>query len=244
MSFDLRHVSREEFAEAMAAGLWLIIPLGATEAHGPHLPLGSDTIQAEYVARAVAREVGGLVAPGIPYGLCRSTRNFPGTISLSFGTAEAVVREILTDYVRHGARKILILSGHAGGAHLEAVREAALRLVERDERVTILVIGPSDLALPPSETAPIAAGDGHAGAWETSVMLAIDAGRVRRDRLPSASRPRVPAGQILAHPERSSPSGVMGDPRGASPEAGARLLSAYVAETVRILRENPSGGAR
>ncbi len=242
MMFDLCHMTREEFAEAVAGERWLIIPLGTAEEHGPHLPLGSDMIQAEHVARVVAQEIGGLVAPGIPYGLCRSTRNFPGTISLSFETVEALVREILAEYIRHGARKILMLSGHAGGAHLEAVRQAAQHVVEQDDRVTILVIGPYDIRLSLPEFSTMPAADGHAGAMETSVMLAIDAALVRTERVAPASRPCFPPGQVLRQPERFFPAGVMGDPRGASVELGRRLLASFAAEVAKILRDFPRGG--
>ena len=83
-----------------------------------------------------------------PYGLCRTTRNFPGTVSISFETLEALVREVLAGYVQHGARRIAVVSGHAGGAHMEALRQAALALVEETEGLTVLVIGPRDIPLP------------------------------------------------------------------------------------------------
>ncbi len=242
MMLDLCHMTRMEFAEAMAAERWLIIPLGATEEHGPHLPLGSDTIQAQHVARAVARELDGLVAPGLPYGLCRSTRNFPGTISLSLGALEALVREILVEYVRQGARKILMLSGQGGGAHLEAVRQAALHAVERDERVTVAVIGPTDIRLSLPEVSALPSADAHAGALETSVMLAIDATLVRTDRMVPVSRPCFPPGQVLRYPERFFPAGVMGDPCGASGELGRRVLDRFAAEVVKLLKGFARGG--
>lgn len=95
MTHDVAGMTIVEFAEAMARNAWLLLPIGTTEEHGPHLPLASDMIQAEHVCRAVARAADGIVAPGVPYGVCRTTRNFPGTISLRARTLEALVREIL-----------------------------------------------------------------------------------------------------------------------------------------------------
>ncbi len=236
-------MTRDEFAEAMTAGCWLIIPVGSMEAHGPHLPLGSDMIQAEHVARVVAQAVDGIVAGGIAYGLCGSTKNFPGTISLTFGTLEALAREILAEYVRHGARKILILSGHGGVAHLEALRQAALGVMERDQRVTILAVGPHDIHLPLPEGPPMPAADGHAGALETSVMLAIDSRLVRELQAAPRCQPEFPPGQLLRHPEQFFPAAVVGDPRAASRELGRQLIAAFATEVAKLLRRSPEEGA-
>jgi creatinine amidohydrolase len=242
MNHDIGSMTMPEFAEAMARNPWLLLPIGTTEEHGPHLPLSSDMIQAEYVCRAVAREVNGVVGPGVAYGVCRTTRNFPGTISLSSRTLEALVREILAGYIEKGARRIALISGHAGGAHMEALRQAALPLVERDERLTILVIGPYDIALPFLADVAPAAADGHAASIETSVLLAIDPHLVRTNRIPEAGRPQFPRFQVLSHPERLFPSGVMGDASQASAALGEQTLQHVVGEIVKLLKGMLSGG--
>jgi len=104
-SVRLADLTKDEFAEAMRRGRWLLLPFGAVEAHGPHLALGTDMIDAAHVCRRVAERVGGLVAPALPYGVCRTMRRFPGTVSLSPATLGAVVREVVAEYVRHGARR-------------------------------------------------------------------------------------------------------------------------------------------
>lgn len=238
----LQSMTMPDFAEAMARGAWLILPLGATEAHGPHLSLGADMMQAEYVALAVARSVDGIVAPGFAYGLCRTTRHFPGTVSVSAATLGAFAREVMAGYVEWGARKIAVLSGHGGSAHLEALREAALSLVEEDERLTLLVIGPADIPLPGWEAAGPPPGDGHAGCLETSVLLAIDVRQVRMDRAVTATPPAQPPWRAMAHPEQRVPSGVMGDPSKASRARGQQVLGHVIGEIVRCLRTAPDGG--
>ena len=125
MTPDVARMTMREFAEAMARGAWLLLPVGTTEEHGPHLPLGSDMLQAESVASSVACAVDGVVAPSLAYGVCRTTRNFPGTVSLSFHTLETLVREVLEGYVKTGARRIAIICGHAVSAHTEALCQAA-----------------------------------------------------------------------------------------------------------------------
>jgi len=242
MNHDIGSMTMPEFAEAMARNPWLLLPIGTTEEHGPHLPLSSDMIQAEYVCRAVACEVNGVVGPGVAYGVCRTTRNFPGTISLSSRTLEALVREILAGYIEKGARRIAVISGHAGGAHMEALRQAALRLVERDERLTILVIGPYDIAFPFLAEVASAAADGHAASIETSVLLAIDPHLGRTNRIPEAGRPQFPRFQVLSHPEGLFPSGVMGDASQASAALGEQTLQHVVGEIVKLLKGMLSGG--
>ena len=118
-----------EFQAAVARNPWLILPVGTTEEHGPHLPLGADTVQAERIAAAVAERTGALVAAPIPYGLCRTTRHFPGTVSISYETVERLALEILRGFAAQGLRRFLVYSGHAGSAHMVALRQAALSLI-------------------------------------------------------------------------------------------------------------------
>src|ERR1700693_3455696 len=90
---DLDSRSFERFVEGSSL---VIVPVGAVEAHGPHLPLIADQIQAEATARPLAERVGGWVAPTLAYRVCQSARGFPGTISLSLGTLTRLAREVLT----------------------------------------------------------------------------------------------------------------------------------------------------
>ncbi|MBI5167541.1 MAG: creatininase family protein [candidate division NC10 bacterium] len=94
----MRNITMVEFEERVRTGAWVIIPVGTLEEHGPHLPLGTDAIQAEHLAGAVARAVGALVAPTLNYGLCRTTRNFPGTVYLSYETLERAAYEVMRGF--------------------------------------------------------------------------------------------------------------------------------------------------
>jgi len=232
----MARMTTEEFGRAMVRGAWLLVPLGTTEEHGAHLPLGTDTMTAEHVCREVAEQCQAVVAPALPYGLCRSTRNFPGTISVGFASVEAVVREVLAECIRHGARRIALISGHGGAGHLEAVRTAGQRLVEEVPDLLLLAIGPADVPLPSPAEAPDGLADGHAGAVETSVLLAIHPDRVRGDRLTSAPAVPVPPCRVLGHPEEAFPSGVIGDPSRASAQTGAAVLARVVPAIVEMLR--------
>lgn len=77
----LDELSTVEAQKAATAGTVIILPIGSVEEHGDHLPLGTDSIQPEYIATEVAKKTGALIAPPIRYGICNAARNFPGTIS-------------------------------------------------------------------------------------------------------------------------------------------------------------------
>jgi len=232
-----------EFAEALRGQPWILLPLGTTEEHGPHLPLGTDFLYAEHVCAAVAGRVNGLVAPGLPYGVCRTMRNFPGTISLSPGTLTLLLREILAEYLRHGARKLALVTGHAEGAQLEAMREAALPLVNADPTLTLLLIGPYDFLEPVRREADLVSSDGHAGSIETSEMLVVAERLVQRERIPRVTRPRLTRFRLLAHPEAEFPTGVRGDTSKVSRVLGDRALTHTVDEIVRLLHNLDARGS-
>jgi creatinine amidohydrolase len=240
----LADLTMDELADALARGPWLLLPFGAVEAHGPHLALGTDTIDAKHVCTAVAERVGGLVAPTLPYGVCRTMRNLPGTVSLTPATFAAVVREVVTEYVRHGARRLALYSGHAEPAQLEALREAVLPVVDADPSLTVLIVGPYAFIDPVRREAGLEGRDGHAASLETSTMLALDPGTVRLDRLPALSaRPRLSQFHVLARPESEFPTGVRGDTSRVSRELGERAFQHVVAELARLLERTGRGGA-
>ncbi|HTU03083.1 MAG TPA: creatininase family protein, partial [Candidatus Sulfotelmatobacter sp.] len=172
-SFRAGDLTMDEFAAAMRAGRWLLLPFGTLEEHGPHLPLATDLLSAEHICLAVARQLGGLVAPGLPYGVCRTMRNLPGTVSLSPSTLTAIVHEIAAEYVRHGARRLALISGHAEEAHLSALREGLLPLASADPSLIAAVIDPYAFLEPIRCEAGLLGQDGHAGSLETSAMLGI-----------------------------------------------------------------------
>lgn len=231
----LANLTKDEFATAIQAGRWILLPFGAVEQHGPHLPLGTDLFYAEHICSAVAERINGLVAPALPYGVCRTMRNFPGTISLTPATLEAVVREVIAEYVRHGGRKFALITGHAEPAQMEAMREAVLPLVNADPDLVVLAIGPYDFLDPIRQGADLVGQDGHAGSIETSEMLVVAEDLVRMDRIPKVTRPRLSRFRVLAHPESEYPTGVRGDTSKVSRALGERAVSHVVGEIARLL---------
>jgi creatinine amidohydrolase len=206
----------------------LLIPLGATEQHGPHLPLSTDTVIASAVAEGAARarpEVA--VGPALPYGASGEHAAFPGTLSLGLGAMESALVELVRS-ADHFADVVLV-SWHGGNA------EAVARAVARS-RADGRAVSWWEPRLPGTGT------DVHAGRIETSLMLAIAPEMVGDDRPAGRSEPL--AALLPSLRERGvrevSSNGVLGDARGATADEGRALLASLVADLVaHLARTHP-----
>ena len=214
----LSDITSEEFASISREDPVVILPIGALEEHGRHLPLGADMIQPLHVLDEVARRSGAFVAPSIPYGVCTTTRPYPGTVSVSVDSLKAFVRDVLEDFVRNGIRRVMIVSGHAGREHMIALRAAAQEVIDRGTGLRATVLSDYDLIYASEGLLP--EGDGHAGAGETSRILTANPDLVK-GRSP-AGRNEIPPYAVVADPRRYW-SGVTGDPAKASKALGKKL---------------------
>ena len=236
----LDELSTKEASEAAENGAVVIFPVGSVEEHGEHLPLCTDSMQAEYVALEVARKTGCLVAPPFRYGICNAGRNFPGTLTIEFDTLYRLAKDVLSELTRNGFGKIIVLSGHAGQSHMVALRLAAQNVVRQNEEVSgkaktrIMVLSDYDFA---SELNLKYASekDGHAGTVETSRMMAIKPELIKAAGAPSY--PSMPRFEVVAHPERYFPSGVIGDPTAASAIKGQKINEYVVEQVIKLVRE-------
>ncbi|MGY4712301.1 mycofactocin biosynthesis peptidyl-dipeptidase MftE [Mycolicibacterium sp. CBM1] len=204
----------------------ILIPLGSTEQHGPHLPLDTDTRIATAVARAATEGLNGfdrdeyLLAPAIAYGASGEHQGFPGTISI--GTE--VLTTVLVEYGRSAcdwAGRIVFVNGHGG--NVEALR-SAVRLLRVEGR---------DAAWCPCLAD---GGDAHAGHTETSLLLHISPSAVDTDAWCSGNQ--APLATLLPQMRRGgvaavSEVGVLGDPTTATAVDGARIFEQMVADCSR-----------
>ena len=110
----LAEMSWEEVKEYLARDDRVILPLGSTEEHGRHLGLGTDSIEAEAIARGAGEATGVIVAPTLNYGMALMQMAFPGTIALRPTTLIAVLDDVFRSLYRHGFRRVLIVNGHGG----------------------------------------------------------------------------------------------------------------------------------
>ncbi|AZP82873.1 mycofactocin biosynthesis peptidyl-dipeptidase MftE [Mycobacterium avium subsp. paratuberculosis] len=211
----------------------LLVPLGSTEQHGPHLPLDTDTRIASAVAgRAVPRLGDGwLVAPAIAYGASGEHQSFAGTVSI--GTEALTL--LLIEYGRSAAgwaQRVVFVNGHGGNVAALGRAVGTLRAEGRDAGWCPCVA---------------AGGDAHAGHTETSVLLHISPAEVRTGAWQAGNRAPLP--ELLGSMRRGgvaavSPVGVLGDPTTATAAEGERILSEMVNECVRRVarwRPGPDG---
>ena len=231
-------LSMPEAEKAAEEGKVVIIPCGSIEEHGTHLPLCTDSIQAEYVALEVAKKAGCLIAPPLRYGLCNSTRNFPGTITISFDSLRSIMTDILEEFIRNGFKRLLILTGHAGGSHMTALKLAAKQVVtnhmNEGNRPRIMVCTDYDFAFD-VKMEDVDSRDSHAGTIETSRVMTI-----RSDLIKGKGKrnfPDLPRFEVVPDPERYFPSGVMGDPTIASPEKGQKINEYVIEQITKLVKE-------
>ncbi len=199
----------------------LVVPLGATEQHGPHLPLETDTLIAGAIAEAAAAgRRGVVVAPALPYGSSGEHAGFPGTLSVGQAALEAVVVELVRSADDFAA--VVLLPWHGGNA--EPLARATTRLRAEGRPVTCW-------------QPAIDGGDAHAGRVETSLMLAIAPGLVGDERPVGATEPVEFLLPLLRGRgiRAVSPNGVLGDARGATAREGRELLSDLVAAFTAFL---------
>lgn len=228
----------------------LVIPVGSTEQHGPHLPVFTDAFMAQSVARAAAIEATSshapiLVAPTLNYGASDHHLPRAGTISVTGTTYLAIMNDILESAVRSGFRRIIILNGHGGNEDIarQASRDAAV-----EHPVIIAAAGYWTIAwsrlVDLCTTYGLGPLPGHAGAFETSLMQhltpdLVDIGTIRStdvsEPTPSVHPLAMPA--IESHGWVSKIDGYSNGARAASNLAGADLYNCIVQETIDFFKE-------
>jgi creatinine amidohydrolase len=216
---DLTWTSVELTAESTV----VVLPLGSTEQHGPHLPLSTDTdIALALASRLAAARTDVVVAPSLPYGASGEHAGFPGTLSIGQAALELVIVELVRS--ADDFRAVVVVSGHGGNAEPLARAVAALR----SERRRVLAWTPRSYA------------DAHAGRTETSMLLALAPKRVQLDAAEAGNIRPLPELMAALRSEgvRSvSPNGVLGDPAGASAEEGRTLLDEMAAQLIEEVHD-------
>jgi creatinine amidohydrolase/Fe(II)-dependent formamide hydrolase-like protein len=220
-----------------------LLPVGAIEQHGPHLPLDTDAFDADYLCRAVAERCSHpkpLVLPLVPYGVSYHHDDFAGTISISPKTLSGLVHEIGLAAARHGITKLVIVNGHGGNS--PALHFAA-QLINRDAHIfTCVDTGEtSDTDIDALADTP---NDVHAGEIETSTSLAIRPELVNMDQackfVPRSSSRYLDFSSKrsvdwYAHVAKISPSGVLGDPTVASSEKGRKMWELMIEHLLGLI---------
>ena len=241
----------EEFRDRAPSSI-VVVPLGAVEQHGPHLPLDTDMALPEGLALALPDRLPVIVAPGFAYGY-KSQPNtgggerFPGTTSFDGATFTACVRDIVRQLIDQGVRSVVLLNGNYENTYfaIEGL-DLALRDVGRPPGVKALLINWWE-QLKPADLDPVFDGAfpgweaEHASIVETSLMLHFGPDRVELDRIPLPARVPLPTYTTLPEPGGLVPaSGVLSTAIGSSAAKGAALAERLVDAITEILtREFP-----
>jgi creatinine amidohydrolase/Fe(II)-dependent formamide hydrolase-like protein len=222
-----------------------LLPVGAIEQHGPHLPLDTDSFDADYLARKVAENCSDpkpLVLPLIPYGVSYHHDDFSGTISVGNETLSRMVYEIGISVAKNGIKKLVIINGHGGNA---PSLNFAAQMINRDARIFVGVDTgeTSDVDIYGIIDTP---NDVHAGEIETSTTLAVRPHLVKMDQ----AKKQVPrfSNRYLnftarrniswyAYTKRISSNGVIGDPTKASAEKGEKMWEVMIDHLVNFIEE-------
>lgn len=225
-----------------------IIPVGAVEVHGPHLPVGTDSIETYEIGLRAAREADVVIAPPLWYGNSRSFMDFPGTVSVRPEILKEIARDVALSLIQHGFDKIVILDGHGGNY---GILDLLIEEIHLETGALICHVRAWELA-----TVPKPAGtpdyDGHGGSSETSVMMALCPGDVDETRFVDGA-PEIeltPYGSVFPSPSglySKGPAtfplsmgemvehGHHGDPGFGSAERGEALLRVKVEALIDFL---------
>ncbi len=229
----LENMTMAEFKEEIKKTRAIIFPFGTVEEHGTHLPLNTDTLIAYEILKRVVKKRDVFLAPPVYYGVCTTTSRHPGTISISPATLRRLTYDLVKDAYRKELRNFFLITGHGGGLHSSAMKEAAENLVEELEGIKIAVICPYNLLY--KELAELAdtPNDSHAGEIETSLILALAPELVKgrsREEYPGLPKPFIVKDKI-----KYWPGGVWGDPSKASLEKGEAAIEMIVEKIIEVI---------
>jgi creatinine amidohydrolase len=242
-SLELERLTWPEVRAHQKAGrLAVVCALGATEQHGPHLPLATDSLLGDRLARLVADRLDAFVAPTVRIGCSEHHLGFPGTLSLSEQTFSGLVADLVRSFARGGFRRaVLIPTNKANFAALAAAlatlgRADGIEVAAVTDPGVLSVIG---LLAADDYGVPVQEGGLHAGEWETSMVAALQPGLVRMSRreVGYIGDPGVVCAALASGVGGLAENGVIGDPRAANAEHGRHYWEVLLALVLQAIGE-------
>ena len=229
----LENITMTDFTKNLRRTKTIVFPFGTIEEHGSHLPLNTDSLIIYHALRRVKREKEFFVAPVVEFGVCTTTKDHPGTLSITPETLRLLSRDLVTEAYKKGLRKFVLVSGHGGSLHMAALKETAEELVERLDRITIAVFTPYDLLWKELSGLTETANDSHAGEIETSMVLYLAPELVKgRAR---AEYPKIPRPLSVRDKVSYWPGGVWGNPGKASAVKGEKAVALIAKKISEVL---------
>ena len=242
---DLAKLTSPEARAFFHARTIALLPCGATEPHGPHLPLDTDVTIAQAHARRAAQKLEALglqalVLPPIAYGITNWTQGFPGRLSIRSGTLFALVEDLLSALEHEGIRQLVVVNAHLEPENVRTLRNALLDRAERHpDRVQALFADVTRRKFAEKLGEEFKSGDCHAGSYETSLVLAAEPGSVREHAaLPKVKIDLIEKSKagVSSFREAGAPDAYCGDPAAASAQEGRALLETLADEVVLLAR--------
>lgn len=220
-----------------------IIPTGAVEVYGPHLPTGTDSIVVTAVAKRVGEALGAPVLPTLTVGFSRSLGDFPGTLTISTDTFRAYIQETAESVIDWGFKRILFINSHRG--NIGPIGEVAMALQsERGVRCAQVFWWDYVAALSADLVDTGRHANGHAGEVGTSIMLHLAPDLVVRDRIkdqtPTDEVAYADITQYKGMHARSS-TGCTGNPEAATEEKGAEMVKRGVERILAFVQDEFGG---
>src|SRR5271169_6638779 len=229
----LENITMTEFSRYLRRTKTIVFPFGTIEEHGSHLPLNTDSLIIYEALRRVKRKKEFFLAPVVDYGVCTTTKDHPGTLSISPETLRLLSRDLVTEAYKKGLRNFVLVSGHGGGLHMSALKETAEELVERLDEITIAVFTPYDMLWKELSAMTETPNDSHAGELETSMVLYLSPelvdGRAREEY------PKIPRPLSVRNKVSYWPGGVWGNPGKASVSKGEKAVALIAAKIGEVL---------
>jgi creatinine amidohydrolase len=242
-----------ELAGRLGPDATAVVPLGAIEQHGAHLPFATDAWIADALAARFCAQVPGAVhVPALPLGCSPEHAEFPGTLSLREETLVEVLADVVAGLAQHGFARVFLFSAHGGNAGplrraLPRLRDVAAAAARERGAAPTRVIAHTDLSGLTGALQRAAAEHGvgaaaaghHAGEIETSILLALHPAAVRREAFAAGTLAPETDAQALFYPSLrpNAPSGTVGDPRAADARRGARYLEVWTGQLIACFRE-------
>jgi creatinine amidohydrolase len=233
--FTLEHLTMTEFKKHLRHTKTIVFPFGTVEEHGSHLPLHTDSLIIIEALKVAGERKKFFLAPVLPYGVCTSTKDHPGTVSITPGTLRRIATDLVIEGYKKGLKRFLLVSGHGGSLHMSALKESAERLVEMIPDIRIAVMNPYDSLWKELSELAETPHDSHAGELETSMVLHLspDLVKGRADE----EYPAFPRTVIARDKVRQWPGGVWGNPHKATADKGRKALALIAEKIVEVLRE-------
>jgi creatinine amidohydrolase len=239
---DLTYLDIETLREDERATV-LLFPLGATEPHGPHAPLKTDTLISLGICRRAADrlesdpDVRALVLPPLAYGVTRYGAAFPGAVSIGEPTLRALVVEICDSLAAQGFPRVVLVNNHLEPEHVQTLRKAAEEL---GAAVRLFDVTRKETAA--HLTDEFRSGSGHAGSYETSLVLADEPSLVHRERMEGLESKMIDMPAAIAAGQTDFTAMGMdraycGSPAEATAEEGERTFEILTALLVDLVRE-------